>query len=164
MIKHVAIFLICPLLVNTSARAEETSTWRAVGEWTVLIDQTDGNSCLMEKKFDDGTLVQFGALPKRNGGFLAAYNPDWTDVEDGATGTIKFEFPNIRFVGDVVGVAKNGRFGGYAFFDNPNVVLEFSRSNDMTLLGELGRKIEVNLRGTSNAIKAVKACQAEQPE
>lgn len=164
MIKHVAPLLICVLGPGSAALAQEMSPWREVGEWSILIDPAAGNGCLMQKKFDDGTLVQFGALPDRNGGFLAAYNENWTDIEDGKTGPVKFDFPHIRFVGDVIGVAKDGRFGGYAFFDNPNVTLEFGRSNHMRIIGDLGRHIEVNLRGTSNAIKAVKTCQAEQVE
>lgn len=147
-----------------AASAEDLVTWGTSGEWAILIDSATGNGCLMEKRFHDGTLVQFGTVPNRNGEFFAVYNTDWTDIEDGVAGTVKFEFPKIRFVGDVVGVAKDGRFGGYAFFDNPNVTLEFAKNNNMTIIGELGRKIEVSLKGTSNAIKAVKACQIEQPE
>jgi len=164
MIRHMMAIAGFAIATGPGAIAEELATWDTSGEWAILIDPSTGNGCLMEKQFDDGTLVQFGYVPNRKGGFFAAFNPDWTDIEDGATGTVKFEFPKIRFVGDVVGVAKDGHFGGYAFFDNPNVTLEFARNNDMTIIGELGRNIEVNLKGTSNAIKAVKACQAEQSE
>ena len=164
MIRHMMAIAALAIATGPAANAEELETWGQSKEWAILIDPAAGNGCLMEKQFDDGTLVQFGFAPDRNGGFFAAYNPDWTDIEDGATGTVKFEFPKIRFIGDAVGVARDGRFGGYAFFDNPNVTQEFARNNDMTVVGELGRKIEVNLKGTLNAIKAVKACQAEQSE
>ena len=164
MIRHMMAIAGFAILTGPGALAQEHATWGTSGDWVILIDPSTGNGCLMEKQFDDGTLVQFGYVPNRNGGFFAAYNPDWTDIEDGTTGTVKFEFPKIRFTGDALGVAGDGRFGGYAFFDNPNVTREFSRNNDMTIIGELGRKIEVNLKGTSNAIKAVKTCQAEQLE
>ncbi len=164
MIRHLAIIATFAIATGTAANSEDLVAWGSSGDWAILIDPASGNGCLMEKKFDDGTLVQFGTVPNRNGGFFAAYNPDWIDIEDEAIGTVKLEFPKIRFVGDVVGVAKDGRFGGYVFFDNPNVVVEFSRNNDMTIIGELGRKIEVNLKGTSNAVKAVKTCQTEQSD
>ena len=120
--------------------------------------------CLMEKHFDDGTLVQIGAVPNRDGGFFAAYNPDWTDIEDGVIGTVKFDFPDIRFSGDVVGIAKEGLFGGYAFFDNPNVPMEFAARNNMTIIGAQGRTVDINLEGSAKAIQAVQTCQAEQPK
>ncbi len=164
MFKHAAVFALIAIAAGTTANSQEIENWSTSGEWAILIDPSTGNGCLMEKHFDDGTLVQFGFAPHRNGGFFAAYNPEWTDIEDGSTGTVKFEFPKIRFIGDALGVARDGQFGGYAFFDNPNVTKEFARNNDMTIIGELGRKIEVNLKGTLNAIKAVKTCQAEQPE
>ncbi len=166
MIRQITALTMAATLAGTlatpAAQAEELSKWGDAGDWEILVDPANGNGCLMQKRFDDGTLFQFGTVPDRDGGFVAAYNPDWSDIEDGATGTVKFEFPDVRFVGEVVGVATGGRFGGYAFFDNPNVPLEFARSNDMTVDGEIGRVIAVSLKGTSKAIKAVKACQAEQ--
>lgn len=164
MIKHKIAIAAFAIAIGPSAYAQDLVAWGTSGDWAILVDPATGNGCLMEKRFEDGTLVQFGAVPNRKGGFVAAYNPDWTDIEDGAMGTVKFEFPKIRFAGDVLGVARDGRFGGYAFFDNPNVTLEFARNFDMKIIGELGRKIEVNLTGTSNAINAVKACQEKQPE
>jgi hypothetical protein len=164
MIRPIMTLTIAAIWATTSVQAQELSKWGDAGDWAILVDPATGNGCLMQKQFDDGTLFQFGTVPNRDGGFVAAYNPDWSDIKDGATGTVKFEFPDVRFVGEVVGVATGGRFGGYAFFDNPNVPLEFARSNDMTIDGEVGRVIAVNLKGTSKAIKAVKACQAEQPK
>lgn len=164
MIRQMAAVAAFVLAAGPAAPAENLATWGTSGDWAILIDAAAGNGCLMEKRFDDGTLVQFGFAPNRKGGFFAAYNADWKDIKDASTGTVKFEFPKIRFVGDVVGVARDGRFGGYAFFDNPNIAPEFARNNDMTVIGELGRNIEVNLKGTSNAIKAVKKCQAEQSD
>jgi len=164
MIRHVTVIAFIAIAAGSSANSQEISSWGTSGDWAILIDPGTGNGCLMEKRFDSGTLVQFGYVPNRNGGFFAAYNPDWADIKDGATGTVKFEFPKIRFTGDFVGVAQDGRFGGYAFFDNPNVTKEFARNNDMIIVGELGREIEVSLKGTTKAIKAVKACQAKQPK
>lgn len=164
MIRLVSVVALIAITAGTTANSQPLAVWGDVSGWSILVDPDTANGCLMEKRFDDGTLVQFGNVPNRNGGFFAAYNPDWTDIQDGVAGTVKFEFPKIRFTGETVGVAKDGRFGGYAFFNNPNVILEFGRNNDMTIIGKLGRSIEVNLKGTSKAIKAVKACQAEQPK
>ena len=164
MIKHGTAIAIFAVAAATAASAEELITWGEVSGWAILIDPSVGNGCLMERQFEDDTLVQFGTVPNRNGGFFAAYNPDWTDIEDGATGTIKFEFPKIRFTGEVVGVAKEGLYGGYAFFDNPNVTLEFGKNKNIIIIGELGRTINVSLTGTMKAIQAVKQCQSEQSE
>jgi len=166
MIRHATAIMLLAIAAGTGAetRAEEMSKWGDTAGWAILIDPGNANGCLMEKKLESGTLVQFGMVPDRDGGFFALYNPDWSDIKDGATGVVTLEFPKKRFVGDVAGVAKEGRFGGYAFFDNPNVTVEFGKNNEMTVVGELGRNIEVGLSGTMKAIQAVKACQSEQSE
>jgi len=164
MIKYMKAIAALAIAAGTAASAEEISTWGEAGGWAILIDPKVGNGCLMEKHFEDGTLVQIGAVPNREGGFFAAYNPEWTDIEDGATGTVKFDFPDIVFAGEVVGVARDDVFGGYAFFDNPNVPMEFAKRNQMTVIGSSGRTVEISLAGTAKAIQAVKACQAKQLE
>lgn len=164
MIKQLALFLTCTFAATTAALADDILTWGEAQGWAILVDPAVGNGCFMEKHFEDGTLVHIGAVPNRKGGFFAAYNPEWVDIEDGATGTVKFDFPDVRFSGEVVGVAKDGLFGGYAFFDNPNVPMEFAARRKMTIFGESGRVVELELTGTMKAIEAVKACQAEQPD
>ena len=164
MIKYLATLIICVFTTGTPAKAENLLNWGETGGWAILVDPTVGSGCLMEKHIENDTLVRIGTDPGRDGGFFAAYNPEWTDIKDGATGTVQFEFPEIRFVGEIVGVAKNGLFGGYAFFDNPNVLKEFTARNNMSIIGEFGRSIDLALAGSMKAIAAVKACQAEQPK
>jgi len=164
MIRHATAITVFTVTAGTAAIAEDLVSWGGSGGWAILIDKVVGNGCLMEKHFEDGTHVQIGAVPNRDGGFFAAYNPAWTDIEDGAVGTVKFDFPDIVFSGEVVSVAKDGLYGGYAFFDNPNVPMEFAARNSMTIIGTRGRTIEITLEGTAKAIQAVEACQAEQPK
>lgn len=164
MIRNTVAIAIFAVTTGTAVVAEDLVSWGGGGGWAILVDPAAGNGCLMEKHFEDGTLVQVGAVPNRKGGFFAAYNPKWTDIEDGAVGTVKFDFPDKRFSGEAVGVAKDGLYGGYAFFDNPNVPMEFAARKAMTIFGANGRTVEIDLTGTAKAIQAVKTCQAEQPE
>ena len=162
MVRHFTTFAFLAALAGPVVAGGDFVKWGESGTWEILVDPATGNGCLMQKRFKDGTLVQYGTLPERDGGFFALYNSDWTDIPDGATGKVTFEFPEIRFVGEALGIARDGRFGGYAFFDNPNVTREFARNNDMTITGELGRVVEVNLKDTMKGVRAVKACQEEQ--
>ncbi|WP_254439160.1 hypothetical protein [Ruegeria arenilitoris] len=108
--------------------------------------------------------VEIGAAPNQAGGFFAAYNPAWVLIEDGATGVVQFDFGDAKFEGEAVGVFKNGVPGGYAFFDNPAFVTEFGKRQSVTIIGESGAEVELDLSGSAKAIEAVLACQAEQPE
>ncbi|WP_254430657.1 MULTISPECIES: hypothetical protein [unclassified Ruegeria] len=108
--------------------------------------------------------VEIGAAPNQAGGFFAAFNPAWVQIEDGVTGIVQFDFGDAQFEGEAVGVFKNGVPGGYAFFDNPAFVTEFGKRQSVTVIGESGAEVELDLSGSAKAIKAVLTCQAEQPE
>ncbi len=138
--------------------------WGESGDWTILIDPKKGNGCLAWKPFEDEMTVEIGAAPNQAGGFFAAYNPAWVQLEDGATGIVKFDFGDAKFEGEAVGVYKNGVPGGYAFFDNPAFVTEFGKRQSVTIIGESGAEVELDLSGSAKAIEAVLTCQAEQPE
>ncbi len=138
--------------------------WGESGDWTILIDPEKGNGCLAWKPFENDMTVEIGAAPNQAGGFFAAFNPAWVQIEDGATGIVKFDFGDAKFEGEAVGVFKNGVPGGYAFFDNPAFLTEFGKRQSVTIIGESGAEVELDLSGSAKAIEAVLTCQAEQPE
>ena len=144
--------------------SDDHVSWGEFGEWSVFVDPATGNGCYAQKAFEDGTLVQIGAEPARDGGFFAAYNADWDHIEADSAGTVKFDFGDALFAGDVVGRILNGLPGGYAFFDNPDFVNEFAKRRSVKVSGESDRLVEIDLNGTKQAIDSVLACQKKQPE
>ena len=158
IIALVVCSLACP------ASAEPVQEWGDAGRWKIRIDPDAGNGCFMEASLEDGTMVRFGLVPSRSGGFFAIYNSDWTDIVAGEEIAVTLEFDAKQFSGDAVGDEQSGIPGGYAYFNNPNVRDEFSRSKNMTIHGGKGRTIPVDLSGTSKAAQAVEACQKNQTE
>lgn len=156
----------CAVLASVQTIQAQTThkKWGDAGVWAILIDPEVGNGCYMENTFDDGTLVQVGFVPDRNGGFFAAYNSAWATIEDGVIGTVQFDFGNSLFGGDYVGVANADLFGGYAFFNNPEFINEFGKRNTVSIKGDRGTTLDISLKGTSRAINAVRSCHAEQPK
>ncbi len=152
------------VLSGSFAFAAGMEQWGESGDWKILIDPEKGNGCLAWKPFENDMTVEIGAAPKQGGGFFAAYNPAWVQIEDGATGIVKFDFGDAKFEGEAVGVFKNGVPGGYAYFDNPAFVGEFGKRQSVTIIGESGTEVELDLSGSAKAIEAVLACQAEQPQ
>lgn len=130
--------------------------------WTIRINEAAGNGCMMEKYFDDGTLFQVGAIPAENGGFFAAYNKAWTQIEDGASGSVHFDFDGERFGGAAVGKVSGDWHGGYAFFNNPNLAYDFARKYDVTISGGETALTTVDLTGSFKAVEEVLKCQSEQ--
>lgn len=165
---NVAISLVSIGVVFASSqaiKAQSTHTkWGEMAPWVIMINPDVGNGCYMENTFEDGTTVQVGFVPDRNGGFFAAYNAAWTNVEDGATGTVEFDFEKSLFRGEYVGVANDEKFGGYAFFNNPEFIKEFGKRNTVVIKGDKGNAFDISLKGTTKAINAARNCDAEQPK
>lgn len=152
--------LLCVLCGG--AMASDLPKWGDVNDWEIHIDPATGNGCFIEKLFDDGTLVQFGNEPLRDGGFFAAYNITWTEIKQGEVTTIKFDFDGDRFSGEATGEVKGTLHGGRAFFDNPAIALDFARKNVMTVIGTRA-EVKIPLKGTGAALKKLKECQLMQP-
>lgn len=165
MLQHSKRYLCLAAFLAAGATSvlAQVQQWSTSGAWDILVDPEVGNGCYMEKRFDGGLFIQFGAAPERSGGFVAAYNPAWTFIEQGTTRTVRFEFPDVIFEGEVTGDIRNGVPGGRAFFNNPNLPFEFAKRKTKTIVGQSVGRIEVSLDGSFAAITEVRACQEKQP-
>lgn len=150
------------IALATPAVAQTREHWGAVGDWVILIDGAVGDGCLMQKDFEDGIRIEFGYVPAQNGGYFAALNAEWTNIEPGSRGIVKFITEEAKFAGDVEMIEQDGRLGGWAFFNNPALTTEVAARRTLTVIGPAGGTFDVDLTGTSRAITALKECQFEQ--
>ena len=160
----IGLLAACAIFPDPHAAEAQTTheQWGESGEWRILIDPLVDNGCYIERTMDDGTLVQVGYVPNRNGGFFAAYNAAWTGIEDGSSGTVQFDFERSLFGGEYVGVTRDGLPGGYAYFNNPEFIKEFGKRDGVSITGDKGNALEFKLTGTMKAINAMRNCDAEQ--
>ena len=151
------------VLAGAPSFAEGASVWEVLGDWTIRINSEDESRCFASRVLEDGSEVQIGTEPTLDGGYFAVYNPDWTGIEDGKTGFVEFDFGSSRYGGESVGRIEDGIPGGYAFFDNPAFVQDFARKQSVKIIGDGGAEFNMDLTGTSGAVRAVLACQDDQP-
>ncbi len=161
LMRHFAVLVI---LQSTPLLASDGGVWQTVGDWSIRINSDDGSRCFASRELEDGSEVQIGTEPTLDGGYFAVYNPSWTHIGDGETGEVEFDFGRSRFGGKAVGRMENDVPGGYAFFNNPAFIQEFARRQSVRVIGKSGAEFEMDLTGTSGAIRAVLACQDEQPD
>ncbi|MDW4551445.1 hypothetical protein R5H32_19020 [Defluviimonas sp. D31] len=151
------------LFCATAALAANGLTnWGESGQWSVLVDPDSGNGCLIQKDFSDGLRIRFGNLPLLSGGFFAALSRDWSDLEAGTTGTVRFLTGEAKFAGEAEFLEEDGWYGGSAFFNNPNFVTEMAKRRSITVIGPSGGTFEVDLAGSSKAIDLMQECQEAQ--
>lgn len=150
------------LLLASPLSARDFIEWTDIGDWKILVDIDTGNGCYMQKDYEDGSRVELGVLPEREGAFVAVLNKDWSDLEAGTTGTLNFDIDGELFAGDADVIVDGDWYGGSAFFNNPEFVTDFGKKNSLTVSGDGGRSVTINLKGTSRAINEVKECQKAQ--
>lgn len=153
------LWIFAALLLPTAALAQNHPEFDTFGDWTVRTNPANGNGCYMEKTFDSGTLVQIGVVPDQNGAFFAAYNAAFDGVEEGAEGTVLFDFGDSRFQGAAKGAFHNDVPGGYAFFDNPEFAKEFGKRTSVLVQGGAGRSEEIDLTGSMKGLRSIQACR-----
>ncbi|QEW20012.1 hypothetical protein LA6_002205 [Marinibacterium anthonyi] len=149
-------------VVATTASAQDMEAWKTVGDWNITIDANAGNGCVMSKEYDNGILLQFGLLPLRDGGFFAAYNKDWTFIEEGKDAPVSFLFEGIEFTGGSEGYITGPWYGGFAFTNNPALVYEFAKKKQMTVTAGDNPPVTLSLDGTLAATEELVACQNAQ--
>lgn len=161
---QVKTFLIPGLFaLGGMATAEEPKIWGQADAWAIRVDTSEVARCLAVRTMPDSTEVEIGVAPTLDGGYVALRNAAWTGIEDGATGEIEFDFGTSRFGGEAAGRITEGVPGAYVFFDNPAFVQDFSRRQSVRIIATNGDGFELDLTGTSLAIRAVLACQDAQP-
>lgn len=140
----------------------ESETWGVSGNWQLSVDALAGNGCFMERQFDDGIMVRLGNLPQREGYFLAVLSQSWIDIVEGETAGIDVDFTDDLFAGEAVGIVEGEWHGGHIFFNNPEFLDLFARS-DALAVGLTGQEMfEIPLDGTSKALVELRTCQKSQ--
>ena len=149
-------------LVAGGAHAQSIKPWKTVGDWTLYVDAGTRNGCTMEKTFDNGMLLKFGMLPRRDAGYLAVYRQEWTDIQYGKKTKVKFSFDGVEYDGLATGDIAKPWYGGYSETKDRQMVYDFAKKYNMTVTGHHGREFSLSLDGTLNAMKELEACQAAQ--
>lgn len=160
-----SLLTVLLLLGSAELRADTPpglQPWGQSGDWSVLVDPSVGNGCLIQKDFDEGFRIRLGYVPDRAGGFFAALSEDWGHVEPGSKGLVRFISDRDKFAGEVEGIEDGSMRGGWAFFNNPEFAEELAKRRSITVIGPNGGEFDIDLTGSARAINEARRCQSEQ--
>ncbi|MBB96724.1 MAG: hypothetical protein CML68_19270 [Rhodobacteraceae bacterium] len=150
------------ILALAAPLAQAQTEWKTVGDWIIVVDEDAGNGCQMHKQYEDGLLLEFGLLPKRDGGYFAAYSEDWTFIEEGKEAPVSFLFDGIEFTGESEGYISDPWYGGFVFTNNPELIYDFAKKTEMTVTAGANDPVTLSLDGTLKGVEELIACQAAQ--
>ena len=112
---------------------------------------------------DGETQAQIGidatAAPR---GFLALYTKTPTKITAGEKLDVVFDVDGQKYTGVAKGQQMQGYDGAYVPFDNLDFIYDLAKKKALTITAKGRKTVVVNLTGTDDAFKALRACQAAQ--
>lgn len=144
------------------AAADGLEEWGSVGNWSVLIDPSLGNGCLIQSSFTDGSVVRIGFDRNEGKGYVTAFNEAWGDIEEGQTYDISFDLDGSQYDGQATGIYLNGVPGADIYFDSTDFLLDIAKKYTMTLYHDGAEVMSIDLTDSYNGLLAAIQCQNEQ--
>ncbi len=161
-ILRLRILIVCFLWPAAVLGDSHHEDWSTIGDWTILIDESAGRGCFMQKDFDNGIRIRIGYYPKRGGGFLSGLSKEWDHLEVGSTSIVKFIMDTEKFAGDAEVIEEGEWKGGFAFFNNPDFPTQLARRNSLEIIDPNGVRHTFGLSGTFRTLAQLEKCQSEQ--
>ena len=147
-----------------AAFADTFLKYGEVEEWRVYAD-VDKKSCLIEKQFPSGDIVQMGLTENRAVGYVGVFTDEETDIKQGDTSAVAILMGDNIYLGEAAGLRGNitkGYSGGYILSDDPQFVEDIAQQYEMIVFPEKTYGFVVDLTGTKKAIEMARECNAEQ--
>ena len=147
-----------------AASADNFLKFGEVEDWKVFIDQ-ERKSCLIEKQFDTGEVVQMGLTQDRGVGYVGVFTDEETDIKEGEKQLVAIALGENIYIGEAAGLRGSitkGYSGGYVLSEDPQFVTDIAQQYEMVVFPETNFAFVVDLTGTKKAIEMARSCNQEQ--
>jgi hypothetical protein len=125
-------------------------------------DPDKDRACLTRATLSDGTIVRSGLEDKGKKGFLATFNPAWKDFKLDENYPVACTLADASFGGDAGGKEVNGVPGAQVSCENVNSLVDLAQKKVLRFFDPGAKVGTCDLKGSDEAIRAVRACQAAQ--
>lgn len=137
------------------------SKWGEAEGWTVFV-VGDRGTCLIERKDENGNVVQMGLTSDHEFGYLGVFTQADIKIKNNK---VHLRLDDRPYVADAKKKTKHlpdGYKGGYILANNPDFVNDVMKRYNMVVMPEDANAFEVSLDGTLKAIEAARKCNMEQ--
>lgn len=144
------------------AVAQDLVTVGEVGAWTIYVDPTVGNGCLINAVFEDGSDVRIGFDAAAGTGYMIAANAAWAGIEEGTEYPIGLDLDGEVYEGKGVGIVLDDVPGVDIPFDTIDFLMDVAAKQTLTLSNEDGPVMSIDLTDSDTALQQAIDCQANQ--
>lgn len=159
---YIATTILALGLATPVLATQDLVPFAQVGDWAVLVDPNRGNGCVAQVALSDGSTLRMGFdKPGSGKGYVASFNPFWTQFEKGKDYDVTIAFADTSFVGKGRGEELAGMPGVVAEVNNLDLLSEMASAESVNLSAG-GPGVDIALKGSFDAIKSAIECQALQ--
>ncbi len=130
--------------------------------WNIMIDPQLGNGCLIQKVVSKDSVVRIGYDATGNRGYVTVFDRKWGQIRSGESYPVKFDLDGQTFEATAKGFHLGNVPGAGIFFTDRNFVDAIAQRKVMTIYGQNGKVMDINLHGSANALRHARECQAQQ--
>lgn len=159
LIAALSVFSVTALASPAPPKLIVDKTVGKVAGWSIGISESLGG-CVAAATYGDDTTLWFGFGGEENRAYLALTNPRWRSIEVGQTYTIRMLVREQgKWRGSFVGFDRNGDKGLFTSGLKDKFISDLSDSGELSVEFEGRRIASVSLVGSTDALRAVMACQ-----
>jgi hypothetical protein len=160
--KSVGVAAVVFALGMGVAMAQDLVTVDTVGAWTIYVDPTVGNGCLINAEFEDGSDVRIGFDAEAGTGYMVAANAAWAGIEEGVEYPIGLDLDGEVYEGKGVGIVIDDVPGVDIAFDTIDFLMDVAAKQTLTLTNENGPVMSIDLTDSDTALQQAIECQVNQ--
>lgn len=150
---------------GSPAKASGTRIYKRVGNWTIAIDDTLGGGCFVLAQFDNVAL-RVGADVRQTPitGYAMIFGRSWASIEKRAEYPIELKFGDAQpYKVKANGTEIDGVKGVGFNFDKSGILNQLSSARELRISYHDNEVAHLDLEGASEALDAMRDCQAAQP-
>lgn len=151
-------FFICTMTL----RAEETTQWRALGNWHIIVDHSLSGACFAGQVYSDGSVLRVGLLTPNADGpmYFAVGHVNWQSIKAGQDYEIYAQLDRGRQVQlPSVGQGVNGINFLVSKLTDAKFLYDIMMRNRLNIYFQGQTIANFSLRGSKRAILELVNCQ-----
>lgn len=141
---------------------DELQPYAETANWSIAIDPSLNNGCLMISEFEDSSIVRIGLDMTTGKGYILSANPSWGDIVEGQAYPVSVVVDDKTFDGTATGYPIDGLPGANVDFDNPDFMAELVTAETLSLMHDGHEVMGLDVTGSADAVVKLIECQDAQ--
>ena len=162
MLRHFILTFAMAGLTTGLAAAQDLRDFGFTEGWNIMVDPQMGNGCLIQRIVSENSVVRIGYDATNTRGYVTVFDRKWGQIRSGQTYPVRFDLDGQSYEATATGFQLGNVPGAGIFFTDRAFLDDIAKKRVMSIYGQNGHVMDINLHGSANALKHARDCQAQQ--